>query len=92
MGDTVYKVRWIIHNKCILNFGPQGQYSRFQTQADHSQAMPQMQQPDFEDNVVSAPDVSSQTEHQIEINKQQSAEKQNSELEDNSIRVTGRHW
>jgi hypothetical protein len=53
--------------------------------------MPQMQQPDFEDNVVSAPDVSSQTEHQIEINKQQSAEKQNSELEDNSIRVTGRH-
>ena len=33
-------------------------------------------QPDFEENVVSAADVSTQTEQQIRINEQQSSEQQ----------------
>jgi hypothetical protein len=48
-------------------------------------------QPDFEENVVSVADVSTQTEQQIEINEQLSSEQQKKELEDNYIRVTKIH-
>ena len=47
-----------------------------QTGGSNPYSLQNFAQPDFEENVVSAADVSTQTEQQIEINEQQSSKQQ----------------